>query len=535
MELLLEILAAKRPFNDPYEKEFVQKVVIERVEKLGFSTLKIGPMENIVVVVPGGNEKVLFSCHTDTVHNKGGPQAILADANFGVAYVADQTKHDCLGADDGTGVWILLKMIEAKIPGTYVFHRGEERGCVGSGWMADDKRTQELLRAYDYAIAFDRKDRDDIITHQRSRRCCSETFATALAKALNDENIDFKYKPSPHGIYTDTANYDGLIRECTNISVGYEGAHGSGEMQDLNHAMKLLEAAKKVKWDKLPAFREAKRETYSNNYSHRGGYTPPPSSGNYAAYGRQTAEYGGSGNATSRSVTPGATLSETLKGLAATYASMEGRNRVLDATVRLMANPPFSLREIISESMKKGGTEEMDDYLMAMIRFHPEMALMALRSGLVYFQHYSIHLKQIHNMADAGILGYTPHRTGFLLDHYDAGQYGILFDKEKPTPPYKPKEQLELVETDPKKAALRASREKRKADRKARKAAKRAKKAQGRQFTHGLSPGTLRELKNTKQPDPPSKTNIVNFPAKTPELSWPSLDEQGPTAKNVVQ
>lgn len=517
MELLLEILAAKRPFNDPYEKAFVQTVVIDRVEKLGYTVLKIGPMENIVVVVPGGNLKVLFSCHTDTVHSTGGPQNILADANLGVAYVADQKLSTCLGADDGTGVWILLKMIEAKVPGTYVFHRGEERGCVGSNWMANDEGTKKLLQAYDYAIAFDRKDRDDIITNQRGRRCCSEAFATALAKALNDEDIDFKYKPSPHGIYTDTANYDGLISECTNISVGYEGAHGSGEMQDLNHANKLLEAAKKVKWSELPALREAKRETYNYQYS-----PSPTPTGDYGAYGRQTKEYG-AGNVTSRSVKPGANLSETLRELAATYVAPEGRNRMLDTTVRMLANPPFSLREIIDESLKKNGTEEMNDYLMALIRFQPELALVALRSGLAYYQYYAVTLAE-NKIKDSGILGYSPVRTNSILNKYDAAQYGILFEKP---PVYRaPKEQMELVETNP----IKAARIKRKADRKAKKEAKKAKKGQGRRFTHGLSPGTLSELKNTKLPDPPSKTNIIGFPkppveqpVRTPEQSWPSI------------
>lgn len=527
MELLLEILSAKRPHNDPYEKAFVQKTIVERIESLGHTVIKTGPMENLVVIIPtnekGDVNKVLFSCHTDTVHHTGGENKIIADANLGVVYT-DGKGHDCLGADDGTGVWIMLKMIEAGKPGTYVFHRGEEKGCVGSYWMSQDKSTQEFLKKYDVAVAFDRKDHDDVITHQRGRRCCSEEFATALAKALNDTHVDFKYKPSPHGIYTDTANYDELIKECTNLSVGYDGAHSAGEMQDLNHARALLAAAIQIDWEKLPAVRVAKRD-YGYQYpevEHWGSRR-----GNFGATGRSTQPYGNAASAGQQS------LQAILAALSATYISPVGRNRMVDASVRAMGNPPMTMPEIMDEALKKEGVDGVDDYLMALVKFQPELALVALRSGLVYYQYYMLTLSQT-GVQDRGILGTIPIRTNFLLNSYESGKYGILFDKEKKEE--KPTTQLTLVETDPVKQARAA----RKAEKKRRKELKKQKAngkralRRGRSFTHGLSAGTLEKIKEGvkgSQSSSNSPSNIVPYINK----DNPDLAPAGPTNKNISQ
>jgi hypothetical protein len=52
--------------------------------------------------------------------------------------------------------------------------------------------------------------------------------------------------PDDGGLFTDTANYTRLIPECTNISVGYEGAHTVLERQSISHALALREALFKI-------------------------------------------------------------------------------------------------------------------------------------------------------------------------------------------------------------------------------------------------------------------------------------------------
>jgi hypothetical protein len=142
---------------------------------------------------------------------------------------------ECLGADDTTGVWLMLEMIRAGVPGLYIFHRGEELGCVGSSHIA--RRTPELLDGIRYAISLDRRGTDSVVTHQCGRRTASDVFAWSLIDAL--ELHDYGAAPDPSGVYTDSESYAGLVPECTNISVGYENQHSSRESQDLVFAEDL--------------------------------------------------------------------------------------------------------------------------------------------------------------------------------------------------------------------------------------------------------------------------------------------------------
>lgn len=221
-------------------------------------------MENIVMVTDEKSD-TLFSCHTDTVHWHGGRQQVVYDENLGVIYT-DGESSDCLGADDGTGVWLMLEMIACGVPGTYIFHRGEECGGVGSRWLRENE--QDFLKRFKRAIAFDRKDVWNVITHQGGQRCCSGEFAEKLYDALNKTNDALIYDEDDTGVFTDTKNYVYLIPECTNLSVGYYDQHTSNERQDVRHAMRLLSACLEVDWEALPVHRKIPEEPkyYSGLY-----------------------------------------------------------------------------------------------------------------------------------------------------------------------------------------------------------------------------------------------------------------------------
>jgi hypothetical protein len=156
-----------------------------------------------------------------------------------------------LGADDGAGVWLMLCMIASGVPGTYMFHRGEECGGIGSRGIA--REYGSMLAEYKYAVAFDRKGTTDVITHQAMGRCCSDKFAQALCDLL-----DMGHMPDPTGIFTDTANYVNEIPECSNISIGYEGAHSYSESLDLTYLYALAERMIEVFADapELPVVRD---------------------------------------------------------------------------------------------------------------------------------------------------------------------------------------------------------------------------------------------------------------------------------------
>jgi hypothetical protein len=244
--LLLEILGWSRPHDSACETrfchEYLDSVPGMKADDFGNRYLRIG------------DAPVMWSCHVDTVARHGGPQAIQLDLSTGIISLKDGKKKCSLGADDGVGVWIMLEMIRHKRPGLYVFHRGEERGCLGSAWIA--RHNPKFLEGIKAAVAFDRAGFDDVITHQMSGRTCSDAFAQSFAAQLNEGCKAFTYRPDDGGVYTDTNEYADVIAECSNISVGYHGQHSHKETQDLYHAEALLASVLQLDTAKLVMERE---------------------------------------------------------------------------------------------------------------------------------------------------------------------------------------------------------------------------------------------------------------------------------------
>ena len=212
--------------------------------------------------------RTLFTSHVDTVHRKDGENYFTYKDKW-----MEAPKDDPLGADDGAGVAVLLHMIDNKVPGYYVFFQGEEKGGIGSGWLAANMA--HLLEEFDRAVAFDRRGTTDIITHQMAGRCCSDEFAYALAGELNKQNDEFMYLPDDGGLYTDTAEFIDVIPECTNISVGYYSEHTAKERVDTYHLEDLANAAVKLDWDSLPVKRDP--SVHESKYFHDdpvGSYMP---------------------------------------------------------------------------------------------------------------------------------------------------------------------------------------------------------------------------------------------------------------------
>lgn len=268
-KLLVTILSWPRPHDSYAEKKFRSWLAaqIKAADKdaavlyLGGGSLYVEP-----AVADTPYTQVLFSCHIDTVDSSisGAPRIVKGkethkvkkltyDPNFGVICLDKATETGtCLGADDGVGVWLMLEMIRAGVPGGYIFHTGEECGGVGSRAMAADYKS--VLEKYKVALAFDRPHNDEVITHQRGQECASKECGDALCGMLND--FGFKYATSTKGVFTDTANYRKLIPECFNLGVGYDSQHGVNEMLDYAHAAALKDALLGVHWNELPVKRD---------------------------------------------------------------------------------------------------------------------------------------------------------------------------------------------------------------------------------------------------------------------------------------
>jgi hypothetical protein len=210
----------------------------------------------VEVAAPEGHPRILWSTHTDTVHWHDGAQKVEVTA--GMAWTSDGS---CLGADDTVGNWLALQMIAARVPGVYVFHRDEETGGGGSMWMA--KNGGEWLGQFDCAIALDRANYGDVITHQAGGRCCSDAFANSLADLLGGS-----FAPCDRGVFTDTANYVDAIGECTNLSVGYFKQHGPMEHTNLSFASSLRDALIAADWSALVFERKPGEEDPEWGYAY---------------------------------------------------------------------------------------------------------------------------------------------------------------------------------------------------------------------------------------------------------------------------
>lgn len=271
--LLVQILSWPRRHDTHNEKLFTSWLSNELV-KLGRAP-KVHSEGALSVSIPladGKHSTSLFSCHVDTCDGGtvplGARKRLAYDPNFGTIFLDKDSPGDCLGADDGVGVWLMLKMIEAKKPGTYLFHRGEE--CGGISAKAIAAKEKDWLSKFELAVAFDRPRTNEIITHQGGLECASDKFAKALSAALNEHGLD--YAPSARGVYTDTKEYRRIIAECINVGVGYESQHGRAETQDYAHLTALLAAITAIDWDALPVDRDpSKAQVYAG---YQGYYSP---------------------------------------------------------------------------------------------------------------------------------------------------------------------------------------------------------------------------------------------------------------------
>ena len=246
---LMAMLSYKRPGNSETEIAFIKRFILPLDVKVDGH----GNYWKWVVNADGSAPNIMWSVHTDTVHHRPGFQEI--EFRDGFLRLTKPKIGECLGADDGAGLWLVWNMIKKQVPGLYLFHRGEESGGTGSKYISQFHA--ELLKGIKFAVALDRRGYDSVITQQWGGRCCSEAFAKQMSMLLGG-----KYKPDPTGTFTDTANYIDIIPECTNLSVGYFSQHGPREEQDVKFLMALRGKLCRTDWSVLEAHRDpAERKT----------------------------------------------------------------------------------------------------------------------------------------------------------------------------------------------------------------------------------------------------------------------------------
>lgn len=200
-----------------------------------------------------GKSETMFTSHLDTADRKQTPVTIYSlEENGDEIFVTDGTS--ILGADDKSGVAVMLYMMAHNIPGIYYYFIGEERGGIGSNKLSSIYDTVDHLKGIKRCISFDRRNYYSVITSQLGRQCCSDKFASTLANELNKSGL--KIALDPTGIYTDSASFIDDIPECTNISVGYFNEHTVNERQNISYLERLAKACLSVNWESLPTVRK---------------------------------------------------------------------------------------------------------------------------------------------------------------------------------------------------------------------------------------------------------------------------------------
>jgi hypothetical protein len=111
--LLLDMLTYCRPAKTPQPAVFCDRFIAPLPGAI------IDAYQNWHVTI--GDSPILWSAHTDTVHRMNGPtrQTVSYNPATGIVRLSKRSRKVsyCLGADDTAGVFLLVCMIRAGVPG----------------------------------------------------------------------------------------------------------------------------------------------------------------------------------------------------------------------------------------------------------------------------------------------------------------------------------------------------------------------------------------------------------------------------------
>jgi hypothetical protein len=251
----------------PREFKYEPKNVRDTFISLVTETYPMGHEEEVVpFITPGltrdqygnyytiiGDSDTAFTCHLDTASRTKDNVVLVGYKKDGQDFImTDGTS--ILGADDKSGVAVIMYMIANNVPGVYWFFYGEERGGIGSGKVAMDYESYPFMKKVKKMISFDRRNYYSVITSQMGLECCSNDFAQSLCGELNKSGL--KLNLDPTGVFTDSANFIDVIPECTNVSVGYFNEHTHDELQNITYLERLAKACVAADWGKLTVKRK---------------------------------------------------------------------------------------------------------------------------------------------------------------------------------------------------------------------------------------------------------------------------------------
>ncbi len=266
-----------QPTKSKTEKKvftFNPKNVRETFLSLTTETYPHGHEEEVVpLITPGlnkdsfgnyytiiGDSDVAFTCHLDTASRTKSDVTTMSFIKDGDEFiVTDGTS--ILGADDKAGVVVIMYMIANNVPGVYWFFIGEERGGLGSRYVAQNIEDYPFMANITKCVSFDRRNYYSVITKQMGVQCCSNEFAQSICDEMSKGGL--KLKLDPTGVFTDSASFIDIIPECTNISVGYFDEHTNKEMLNMSFLEKLCKASVMCDWKNIQVSRKLLKDNES--------------------------------------------------------------------------------------------------------------------------------------------------------------------------------------------------------------------------------------------------------------------------------
>lgn len=180
-----------------------------------------------------GDIPIALVAHMDTVFEV--PSEIFYDKERNVMW-----SPSGMGADDRTGIFLILQIIKEGFKPHIIFTTGEEKGCVGSGILAGQKCPFKDLR---YMIQLDRRGTNDCVFYD----CDNKDFVSYVEKFGFSEAL---------GSFTDISELCPKWKVAgVNLSVGYKDEHTKQERLYVTPMFATLEKVKRMlSEDTIPSF-----------------------------------------------------------------------------------------------------------------------------------------------------------------------------------------------------------------------------------------------------------------------------------------
>jgi len=223
---MIEYLLQLKTRNMPtYIKAFLKLRKVEFKHDKGHNYI-------VTKAAPPGSP--LICVHIDT--KNAVTDLVTTKCKNGVISLASD--HQCLGADDRAGVYIVLKLINyfagSEFPYDFAFFDKEESGGIGSDAFAQDTETETEYQCF---IGLDRA--------SRGGKQNIATYGYDNDALLAIAHKHFKYEIQS-GTFTDCSNLSGYFPNtpCFNLSIGYEHEHSPKETLNLALMYQTLELLK---------------------------------------------------------------------------------------------------------------------------------------------------------------------------------------------------------------------------------------------------------------------------------------------------